>query len=657
MPFDPDAYLAKKGGTPPGVPQTNPSLNVKQAGASGGFDPDAYLQKKSSLSTPAAKLLEPETVQEMHPDFSVADRFVTKNFSNDDQASVDYLKKRHPNLDIQLDPKTNQIKARSKVPGKDDGKFRVLDPDLGIMGEITHPGEMLQDLGDVGYDALAGIGTTAASAAGGLAGAPSVVGALPAAAAAGAGAGAGLEGIRQGIGGLLGVNNDANLAQVGLAGVGGAVSPLLFGTGASAAGIAGKAAESGMAPEAIAAMQRGGLSRGWDAAKGALPKIAEKITGVQSGAIEGLAKNFDKIAELEKDPLAITKMSTKAATELGSTLRTAKKESWNQFEQALSAVPGEVDVTGAKEALKNAIAHAEAGDTGTEASQELVGKLKDAFGKYFTREGETQVPVKQATGILDASGQPIMKDAMQSVKGMEELTTLSPTAAAQLERQLGELADLGSLGPIKGGVGNRFAPSATAGDKAVATAAAGAKSELGDAIAQVLPPEALAAKANYGRIANLEKETKPLFKNTDKAFRTLRNLGRVPNQAKQEMLNQVDQQLGTSMIPQANLASAYSAFAKPGALPISAGGVSGLARAGMLGAAGSGVGYEVDKHYGSGSGLPGAAIGGALGAFAGSPAMLRRYIGMGLKAQGVADALPNFVTPAAASTAWGALTK
>ncbi len=705
------------------IQAAQPSTVSAPSGATGGW--------RSTIKDTSGMPAIDETVQEMHPDFSVADRFVTKNFSNDDQASVDYLKKRHPNLDIQLDPKTNQIKARSKTPGKDDGKFRVLDPDLGVMGEITHPGEMLQDLGDVGYDALAGVGSTAAGAASALAALPETlgIGSIPAAMAGGAAASAGLEGARQGIGGLLGVNNSANLGQIGLAGAGGAVSPLLFGTGASAAGIAEKALASGAAPEAIAAAQKGLVGRAASAVGGkvmdALPAIGEKLSGVPKDRIQGLLENFKAVQDMRNAPKPMTDLGKQASTEVGDALRQGKTAAWSTYSKAADAVGDQmIDATPVHNAFKQAIADASKGD-----DQEVVDQLTKEFNRLFTKTEKnsgTVVPRQTAaelgatrevpsagtvlpegtpggmrpetlngkpTGARDTvTGALVMEPAptagtyttargggaaIDNVTGKTLTEDVRPNidwetlggegvtqtpkeqiplrAAIRLERKLGELGDLGSLGPMKGGVGNRYSPTASYADKAVGQTAVDAKNILGDAISKMLPEDALAAKAEYGRIANIEKQVKPLFKDTSKAFRTLRNLGADANAGNRELLQGVDQEFGTKILPQSRLAGAFASFRNPSVLPVSGKGTTSTARAGALGLAGAGAGYEVDKHYGGGSGAVGAGLGGLIGGALGGPAALQQYLKMALKTQGAAGAIPNFVTPAAANTAWGAI--
>ncbi len=619
----------------------------------GGISSDPYAgmtdaELDAAIASEAKKLGGTPVVQEMHPAFSAADRLVVKNFTNNNEAAVNYLQKRHPNLEVKVDDDSGQIQARARDGSEPE--YRVLDPDTGFFSK-----DILSDVGDIGYDALAGVGTSAATAAAGLAGGAGTlgVGALPAAAAGGAAASGSLELLRQKLGNMFGVEQDTDWLQTGLATGAGAASPLLFGTGATAGQIAKTAATAGLddaGRAALAASQRGAIGRTWDAAKsGLLPKIGEKASGVSADALRGLGKNYDELLRMETNPNAVTDLGKATGKNVGRTLREAKQVAWGEYQGALDSVGDElVDVSAAREALEGALAEADdlAAAAGTDASKSLSARLRTEFNKYFTKE----VP----TGEVDELGAAITQRV--------PLDALPTKAAAQLDRQLGELADLGKLGGasnVRGGVGARFGAGDSFEDKAVAQAAMSAKERLQAALDEVLPEGALAAKGRYGEIANIEKELKPLLKTPDKAFRTLRNLGRGPNRAKQELFNQVDQQFGTDLIPRAELAETFATFAKPGALPLSSGGVSGLARSAGLGALGAGAGYYLGKTQGEGSGLGGMMIGGALGGLLGGPAAMRQYVRAGLAGQRAGSAVQNagrFFGPAQAA-AYGLVTK
>lgn len=650
MPFDPQAFVGKYG-TPP----------ASGGGAAGGFDPAAFVAKHGGGATPSSDVL-----QEMHPDFTAADRLVVGNFANGEHEAATYLQKQHPQLDVQVDPESNQIKARRK-DGSDGGQWRTLNPKTGVWGTLSSPKELALTLGSHAYDLASGVGTTAAAAAAGLAATPETlgVGTLPAAAAGGAAAGAGFEGLREGLGKLLGIDQDFNTGHIVAGGVAGAAAPVLFGTGATAAQIAAKAAESGMEPAAVAAAQRGLLGRGLDLVKGPLGSAAAKLGSMTSGVAPDTIKTFAEdpaaIAAMEQNPRAITEAMEGTTRDLGGKIREAKAAAWNTYQSALGGAGTEpvIDAQAVANPLKNAIAaaQAEADRTKTEASQETLSRLKDLYKRHFLQDVTTEAPgAPVATGLLNEFGQPITTEgAAVKTTVQKPLERLTPLDAAKLDQKLSDLANYNAIKPgsVSGGVGNRFSNTATAEDKAVAEIAGQMKQLLGGQLENVLPPEALAAKAQYGTIANLEKRAKPLLSDAGKAFNSLRNADKTPNVAKLELFHELDQTFGTSLLDQAKNLQAYSAFGKPSAVPLSAAGATSTSRSIPMALAGAGLGSMVGyKEGGAPGALAGGAAGGALGGFVGGPAALRRYIETAMKLKGVGASLPNALTPAAATSAW-----
>ncbi len=598
-----DAQIAAlKGGGAPAAPVDPTKLSDQEL--------DAQIAKLSGKK-PA-----PPVLQEMHPDLTAADRLVVKNFSNNNEAAVNYLQKRHPDLEIKVDDKSNQVMARKR-----DGSelsYRVLDPDTGFH-PFKNPKEALQDIGDLGYDVVSGIGTGLATAAGGAAGAVAgPAGALGAGAAAGGAASGGLETLKQGIGKALGVG-DWDGTDIGIATGAGAVSPLLFGTGASAGQIA-KQGLTGDAAQAALKSQRGLLGYGWDAAKEkVLPWVGEKVSGISGDALRTLGSKYDDLVKLEKDPMAITNMTEKAASDVGSKLRTAKKDSWEIFSKSLGKAGDEkiVNLSDVVQPFKTAMADAKAvaDETGSEASSELYKALSQQFGKFFK-------------------------------SGDDEIVALSPKSAAKLEQQLADLADFQAIRPDATDIGNRFAASSSAAEKELMTLAAQMKQALKGKLDEVLPEGAMAARNQYGELANLERRTQSLLKNPKAAFASLRNADKIARTTDAELFNQLDKRLGSNLIEDAKLAQTYATFARPSGAPLSGMGSTSTSRSIPLAAAGGAAGYYLGSRAGGeghGSGVLGAGIGGAIGAGLGSPTALRAMIKAGLTGQKASAGLQKAV--------------
>lgn len=275
----------------------------------------------------------PDTIQEEHPEITWKDRLVVKNLATSPEATISYLKKEHPDLDIKTDPISGQV----KVKALGESQYRVLDPDTGVFSNLKEFGK---DIADVGYDVASGIGSGIATAAGGVAGAlgGAGVGAIPGAMAAGAGSSAALEALRQGLGSAAGIEDNIDPLQIGVAGLAGGLSPALMGTGATAANIAGKGwagkAGTAVAPELKATLERGlgrgiadiGAEAALQAQKGVpsrllgkateklLPGFASKLSGVSKTDAEDLVKHADIVGKFESNPDAIEELANETMT-------------------------------------------------------------------------------------------------------------------------------------------------------------------------------------------------------------------------------------------------------------------------------------------------------------------------------------------------------
>ena len=253
---------------------------VEEKSAKPKFDPNKPFEVVSEQpsSIGSGKILNESS------EISPVDRAFVKNFGGSEQDKIDYLKSKpeYKDWEIQSEPKQGLI---IRKPGEKD--FKKLDP--GGRANLN-PVEMIQDVADVGYDVLAGTLSTVASGASGIAGgvASGGAGAIPAAMAGGAASSAALEGLRQGIGNILGTAKGADVGDIALSGAIGGVAPVLLGTGASKSQIASAlkspsnvsnvlkrenlgfikqgakatAEDIGMAKEALTQSQRGILSRG-----------------------------------------------------------------------------------------------------------------------------------------------------------------------------------------------------------------------------------------------------------------------------------------------------------------------------------------------------------------------------------------------------------
>ena len=311
-----------------------------------GFDPNKFLRTDFNPDR-FLKMDEPKTIEEMHPLISTKDRTIVKNFSNNPMASAAYLQKKYPNLVIQPNEK-----GRILIKTPEEANFKVLDPDTGMFSK-----DIINDMADIVYDVGGGVVEGAATIGGGIGGAaigaptgPGAIGtALAGAAAAGGSTSAGVEAFRQKIGQALGIPQDMNWGQVGMAGLIGTAAAPLGGVGAAPlkqlakqgvkSGIlkktGGELLEKGLAP--YVAKQTLGKAYQFGTRK-LFPAFASKLSGVTPRAIGTLGRHYDEIVGLEKK--GITDFVKKSFKDIKTPLDTARKEAWKQKEEIVSKIPG-----------------------------------------------------------------------------------------------------------------------------------------------------------------------------------------------------------------------------------------------------------------------------------------------------------------------------
>jgi hypothetical protein len=360
-------------------------------------------------------------------DIPFADRFAVKNFGGSPETSIAYLKKNNPGLMFKQDDSGAII---AKKP--EDKEWNALDPE----------GFDLQDVTDVGYDVVSGLGSGALTAAAGLGAGASTMGgaAIPAAMAAGGASSAALEALRQRIGQGLGTHEeDMNTTDLALAGGLGAVSPLLFGTGASAGKIAAKAGqekagqnllgsigqgtfkaltegEKKTAAELLANSQKNIFSRmfmGSDVAQNASRQAPDVVK-------QALGKAGQSLSQLDAGDTMYQKGMSDVVVNLANNVKdkvwNLKSGLINEFENALAKVGG-VDPKPHYQAFDDLLNELKSSDLPIAPKQaaKLEASLDDLFFK--TVEGPDGEPVKVAIDALSG------KDAMRLKQELKDLSS------------------------------------------------------------------------------------------------------------------------------------------------------------------------------------------------------------------------------------------
>lgn len=530
--------------------------------------------KQGSAPWEQAQIVSPEdpVINEMHPDISFGTRLLLKNLSNSPEASQKYIEKTYPGMQTRVQSGEVQMKR----PG--ESAWRPLDP----------TGFDPQDITDVGYDVGAGALSGAAGAGAAVLAAPTAVGSLPAAVGASAATSAGLEGLRQKLGNYFGIPQEVSGKDVAMSGAVGAVSPLIFGTGATAAQLA----EKGLAGE--------GLSSAIQAQKGisrVLPKVAEFMSGVPAEATKTLANKGPELDQLAES--GISSISENAHDELKSGLAKYKDKVGAQLGAEIKGTKNTIDISGAKDAVDSHIAKLESSETAKNPLvQQQIQDLKEARNNIF----------QEVSGVNPETGEKILTEMPNDVSAQK---------AFEIQHLLGEYAQLSKMKP---GLTPRMGPTATSADKQWANANSAAYKDINEQLDSATSGLSTKLKTDYRNYTNLQKNLNAHFSDPDKTYKSLSSLDTPGKKYVKETLEKLKD--GTNgevdILPEAKLLQAYKYYNNPSMAPISSGGTTSTSRSLSLGALGGMLGYKI-------GGYPGSAIGYGAGNIVSSPMAMKQY--------------------------------
>lgn len=581
-------------------------------------------------------------LEESHPDISATDRLIVKNFSKDEGTTEAYLKTKYPSMEFQ------KKDGRVFMKNKGEKIYKALDPDNasweGVKNYASNPSELLSDVGDIGYDIAAGFGEAGASAAAAAAALPATggVGSIPAAMAAGGAAGSGLEVLRQKAGQILGLPQDElDMGQVGGAGIAGAASPLLFGTGASAKGVA-KSLGANATEDAVeqgVKSQRGLLSRGYDAATEKLfPKAAELITGVPASATSTMAKKLNTIDELNEG--GVLDYAESVHEKLVGGLAEIKNTTGKKLEDAINGAQQKVDVSGAKQEFRNLIDSIKKNGAQNQETQAAIAGLEEQYNQLF-KYSKPKMRV-HADGTVEQIGETLADMPDQ----------ISATSAFSLQDQLRDAAKLSRLNT---GTKSRLPDAATVVDKRSMETSRQAYKKLNDEFERVTGGISSELKQEYKNLAALQTHLQPVFKDAGTTFNTLSGLGAKRRKPLFETLERLKRDYKIDLVTPAKELEAFSYYGKAPMDSISSGGTTSTSRstplAGLGGAIGAYLGY-------TGGGGPlavlGTGVGMTLGSKMGSPAVTKGLVRAGKAVEKIGKKVsPNAKNAnRAANSAW-----
>lgn len=540
-------------------------------------------------------------VNEMHPDIDFATRAIYKNFGADPESSFRFLQKKLPNLQLKKD-KEGEVLAKRP----DELEWRRLDP----------KGFDLQDISDIGYDVVAAGGQGLATAAAGLAGgaAGGGLGAIPAAMAASGVTGAGLEGLRQGIGSWLGIEDNASKEQALLAAAAGAVSPLMFGTGAGAKEALKYAGKEGA--KDLLQTQRGLLGRGYDAAAGYVgPKLGSLVSGENAKVIKKAAEILPEIKAADTNPEIRSLPLKEVAQEVPRKLKSLTTETGRRLEDLRGMIdnqPGLI-LTGEGAATRG---------TGSIQATEFIQPFRDLAEKLSAGGAATEAQLKDA--------QTLARVIEQEFKGLPD--NLTAAQVDTLRKRFKERAQQYGLNYGKTGQAVGGTEGASAIDAQIALAFEESRRKMNDSIISRLEAMGPEYADEYAKLNDQYSYLKGVAKENNNKFKTSKSVSDFLARSTKDDLeaqNLIDIQniTGVNLEDLATRDQALRTFSKPSTEIRSLGGTTSTSRSIPLAVAGGTAGYYLGQQSGGEySPFLAAILGGGLGSKLGSPAAMRTYM-------------------------------
>lgn len=639
----------------------------------------------------------PLTKPDGSPAVSHVNRALAQNFANDAQGQAAFYRNNHPDLEFgvfpkagrQVDDQSASVMNQGRMGGlgvvpqytgdpkestdrvyarpKGSKVWSAVDPDTGIH-PLDDPKEFAQDLGDNAYKLGAGVPIAAATAAGGLVGG---AGGFPLLGAMGMGGGAAAatEGLRQMIGGGLGMQERADRGKVAEAGAAGAVTPLIFGTGATPKAAAAAGVDYGG--------QRGLVGRAFDKT---VPGLSSWISGIPSGDIRFARDNLPEIKAAEKGGQGALDSKTREVMDgVREGLMSMQREAWNDIQAAIDKTKTPVDITHAKDALHGQITALENRQLLTSGEKEQLAALKGEYDRAFFQQPQGQLRAQiQAEAKANAANiaalaqhvdHPEILAAMQQrqeqleealTRGIEVPDQVGAKDALRIKSMLSDTANWRTAGADRYGKLNEA-------ERGVQLAGSNAYGALNDAVDTAVAQAGQSYKGlnqKYAAAKDLQEFLRPFMgdstKDEVKSAQILRNLNAKGNSVMRDRLETLDKQYpGHNIIHNANMLNAITTFSHPSATALNgygststtktnnAANIFGSLGAGLGGLAGFFLGGGADGDIGHavvgaggalGPGWAGREFGKMVGPRVSSPSALRTYmnIGNGVRAPGAA---------------------
>ena len=357
--------------------------------------------------------------------------------------------------------------------------------------------------------------------------------------------------------------------------------------------------------------------------------IGQTLSGTPKDVLQQAYKNPEVLNLAEQGPQAISNAFDLFHQNLKQTVGSQRAALGQKLAQEIGSAGGTVDTQPLRDmiqGLKNQYANTK--DLAEQPlNKEAIAKIQDAYEKLFGKKETEMVQSK----ILADNGKPFMNE----VKISDEIPRyISPDAALDLQQNLKDLADFGSLGQ---GIDSRFAETATQSDKDLMQTAGDAYKQLNNQFDKLTAGKSTELKRLYANYVNNQKILNPAFKTPTSAMNSVRNIGNASKDTILRALEKLDQTAGTNLAENAKDLRASSFIQKAPLEPVSGQGVTSTGRQQLAQGAGATFGLQ--------HGTPAGIIGSVVGKMGASPPVMGNIADIGGR---IADSSPEWLKTMAA---------
>jgi hypothetical protein len=318
--------------------------------------------------------------------------------------------------------------------------------------------------------------------------------------------GAGLEGLRQGIGSWLGIEDNASKEQALLAGATGVVSPLMFGTGAGAKEALKYAGKEGA--KDLLQTQRGLLGRGYDATAGYVgPKLGALVSGENAKVIKKAAEILPEIKAADTNPEIRSLPLKEVAQEVPRKLKNLTTETGRRLEDLRGMIdnqPGLI-LTGEGAATQR---------TGSIQATEFIHPFRDLAEKLSAGGAATEAQLKDA--------QTLARVIEQEFKGLPD--NLTAAQVDTLRKRFKERAQQYGLNYGKTGQAVGGTEGASAIDAQIALAFEESRRKMNDSIISRLEAMGPEYADEYAKLNDQYSYLKGVAKENNNKFKTSKSV-------------------------------------------------------------------------------------------------------------------------------------